>query len=213
MKPARDPNVDYKALVARGYDVCSPEFNAIRVRDARDVLGPLADRLAAGAHELDLGCGAGVPIARTLAQTCSVTGVDISPVQIALAREQVPAATFSVADMASCDFPAASFDAVVSFYAIFHLPRKHHEGLFRNVQRWLKPGGYFMASLASAAEEGYTEDFFGVEMYWSNFSPAEYARMLERSGFEIVEWGVLAHGYSDDELPPESHPLVLARKA
>jgi cyclopropane fatty-acyl-phospholipid synthase-like methyltransferase len=212
MKPARDPNVDYKALVARGYDACSPDFNAVRVGDASEVLRPLIDRLAAGARVLDLGCGAGVPIARTLAQTFSVTGVDISPVQIALARAQVREAEFSVADMASCDFPAASFDAVVSFYAIFHLPREQHEGVFRNVHRWLAAGGYFLASLASHAEDGYTEDFFGVEMYWSNFAPVEYGPMLERCGFEIVEWGVLPHGYSDDGLPAESHPLVLARK-
>ena len=39
---------------------------------------------------LDLGCGAGVPIARRLAERYKVTGVDISERQIMLVRRNVP---------------------------------------------------------------------------------------------------------------------------
>merc|ERR1719356_676057 len=45
--------------------------------------------LAFGAHVLELGCGAGVPVARTIvhhSQELRVTGVDISEAQIELAK-------------------------------------------------------------------------------------------------------------------------------
>lgn len=213
MKPAQDPNVDYRALVKRGYDACSAEFNATRSHESGDVLLPLIERLTPGARVLDLGCGTGVPIARTLARTCAVTGVDLSTAQVALARRQVPEATFVASDMATCEFRAGSFDAVVSFYAIFHLPREEHEALFGRIHRWLKPGGYLMASLAFPNEEAYTEEFFGVEMYWSNYSIGEYEAMLTRRGFELIGRDDLPHGYDGDEHKPESHPLVLAQKA
>ena len=110
------------------------------------------------------------------------------------------------------EFRAASFDAVVSFYAIFHLPREQHEALFERIHGWLKPRGYLMASLAFPDEEAYTEDFFGAEMYWSNYGLGEYEAMLGRSGFELIARDTLSHGYDGEEHKPESHPLVLARK-
>ena len=49
--------------------------------------------------------------------------VDISPRQIALARVNVPGAEFIEGDAASLDFGEDSFDAVVSFYMLEHIPR------------------------------------------------------------------------------------------
>lgn len=54
-----------------------------------------------------------------------VTGVDLSDTMIERARELVPGARFLRGDVTSVDevdFDAASFDAVVSFYALIHLP-------------------------------------------------------------------------------------------
>ncbi len=160
---------------------------------------------------LDLGCGAGAPITRALAEQFAVTGVDVSAGQLALARKQAPGATFLQGDMMSCDFPAESFDAVVSFYAIFHLPREEHEPLLRKIHDWLRPGGYLLATLAMTNEAAYTEEFFDVEMYWSHYSAEEYRAMLTRTGFVLIESGVLHHGYDDDTAKPEQHPIFFAQ--
>ena len=135
---------------------------------------------------LDLGCGTGVPIARALARTHRVVGVDMSGGQLALAREQAPSASLIRADMSTVAFRPASFDAVVSFYAIFHLPLSEHAPLIARISTWLKPGGYLMATFSPNREEGYTEDFFGAEMYWSNLSLPESRALLEQNGFEIL---------------------------
>ncbi|MFI5315906.1 MAG: methyltransferase domain-containing protein, partial [Myxococcota bacterium] len=126
----------------------------------------------------------------------------------------VPSARFVESDLMGVDFAPASFDAIVSFYAIFHLPREEHEELFRRIARWLAPGGYLLATVARFREDAYTEDdFFGVRMYWSNWSRDDYQQMLVQLGFELLEAQTLGHGYHSHEPPRlEAHPLLFARK-
>jgi len=215
MKPADDPNYDYKALVQRGYDRCAQEYNQARQDEAQPELALLIKRLHQGARVLDIGCGAGVPIAQTLAQRFHVTGIDLSSKMIATAQSNVPEATFIQSDIMDAQFPKGHFDAAVSFYAIFHLPRQEHPELFRRIHSWLKGGGYFMGTVAQFNQSAYTEDdFFGETMYWSNFCLEDYQNLLTEIGFQLFEAGALGHGYNaDEDIPEEHHPLVFAQKA
>jgi ubiquinone/menaquinone biosynthesis C-methylase UbiE len=109
---------DPKQIVARGYDEVAQrylEWSALRPSSARlHYLNLALDRIARDAKVLELGCGAGIPMTAALADGREVTGVDLSAVQIELARRNVPTAMFLQADMTALDFPAASFDAVMS---------------------------------------------------------------------------------------------------
>jgi cyclopropane fatty-acyl-phospholipid synthase-like methyltransferase len=210
LKSANDPKADYKELVRRGYDRCAEDYNAGRQKEA-DYLGPLIDKLSPGARVLDIGCGGGRPVCSELAKCFQVTGVDISIVQIELAKQSVPTAEFLCGDIMCQEFPPSHFDAITSFYTIFHLPKEEHAELFARVHRWLRPGGYFMCTLGVHDEAPYTEDdFFGVTMYWSNFGHEGYRRMLETQGFRIVADTELASGFEDG--PAERHPLLLMQK-
>lgn len=215
MQAASDPNLDYKALVQHGYDLCAAAYEQARRREAYIELDLLTRHLPDGAHVLDIGCGAGVPITYTLAQRFRVTGVDISGEQIRRARRNVPTGTFIQGDIMSVDFPPAHFEAVLAFYAIFHLPREEHPGLFRRIHAWLKPGGCLLATLASVAEVAYIEDdFFGVTMYWSNYGLDDYKAILARTGFRVLETAIVGHGYAEEQQAPlELHPLILAQVA
>src|SRR5437868_768090 len=94
--------VDPKQIVADGYDQIAETYAARAVRASQRVGGSGRDRflaayladLPAGARVLDLGCATGVPVARTLAERFIVTGVDVSPQSIELARQNVPGAAF-----------------------------------------------------------------------------------------------------------------------
>jgi SAM-dependent methyltransferase len=213
VKLADDPRRDYRKLVASGYDTVAATFNASRSREDARALDPLCERIPSGARVLDLGCGAGVPIARRLSRSYDVVGVDLSAAQLELARRQAPGATFVRGDMTSITFRDASFDAVVSFYAIFHVPREQHAALFVRIRGWLRPRGYLLATLALHDEPAYTEDFFGAEMFWSNYGIGTYRAMLGDAGFAIVRDEMLGHGYGDGEHPAEAHPFVLAQAA
>ena len=214
MKPADDPRVDYKEMVRVGYDRCSIGYTGTRSKRSPRALGLLTDRLHDRAAILDIGCGAGVPITRTLSRKHDVTGIDISEKQIELARVHVPDASFVCKDIMECRFADSAFDAIVAFYSIFHLPKDQQFRLFSRVFHWLKPGGYFFATLSMDNDAPYTEDdFFGVRMYWSNLSLEEYRKALQKTGFNIITIEMLGHGYkSSESVKPESHPIILAQK-
>jgi cyclopropane fatty-acyl-phospholipid synthase-like methyltransferase len=195
-------------LVRQTYDRIAVEYNEGRLRESRDSdsLLPLLEKLSPASRVLDLGCGAGVPITRALAQRFEVVGLDFSARQIELARRQVSIARLVIGDISSCEFATGSFDAVVSFFAIFHTRRESHGDLFRRIHRRLKPGGYFLATLSLHSEADYTEpDFYGAEMYWSNFGLDEYRQLLRTTGFELLDYWLLG----DDN---ETHPVVFATR-
>lgn len=208
--------MDPKDIVRAGYDKISHTYrgdaidpaNPDHLRYARWV-SELLTVIPAPTAVLDLGCGNGLPTAKLLADTgCAVTGVDISPVQIARARELVPQATFICADMTELDFPASTFAAIVSFYAIIHIPLAEQPALFANIHRWLQSGGYLMATVGADAWTGTEENWLQVPdapMYWSHADAATYRQWLEDHGF-VIQW---------TRFVPEGqagHSLVLARK-
>lgn len=214
MMPANNPEVDYRALVRRSYDACAEEYGeSRRVEPGIEIRG-LLDRLENGAAVLDIGCGTGVPIAKSLDNRYHVTGLDVSQEMISWARQNVPTGEFVCDDVMSVEFEPARFDAVVAFYSIFHIPREEHPTLFSRIHKWLKPGGYLLCTLSHTSEEGYTEnDFFGVTMYWSNYGLREYLVMLADAGFRVVDVSSTSSGYEDSfEGVTEDHPLVLAQK-
>ena len=120
-------------LVRRGYDTISMAYRGDDGRagasSAEDVsryagwVAELAGLLRPGARVVDLGCGAGVPATRELTgHGLQVIGVDFSAVQLRRARRLVPAARLIQADMTALHLRPASADAVVSFYALIHVP-------------------------------------------------------------------------------------------
>ena len=154
---------------------------------------------------LDLGCGCGVPATAILAERYAVTGVDLSPVQISRARRLVPAARFQCADMSGLEFPAQSFAAVVSFYAIIHLPLEEQPAVFKSIYRWLRPGGYLLATVGSGAWTGIENDWLGAPMYWSHADQPTYIAWLEETGFDVLWTRFIPEGTG-------GHTLILGKR-
>lgn len=189
-----DQPQDPKSIVQHGYDAVSYAYRG----DVEDEhckiyhawLDELLPEVPRGAPVLDLGCGNGVPVTRRLACDYAVTGIDLSEVQIERARKNVlagpglPAPVLLQADMTELDFPAESFAAITSFYAIIHIPLEEQPALLRKIQRWLRPGGLFMATVGHRPWTG-TEDNWldaGAAMYWSHTGAETYIRWLEEAG-------------------------------
>jgi SAM-dependent methyltransferase len=203
--------MDAKSVVRDGYNALAAAYLEARSQDSPDVqlLYELADRLPSGAAVLDAGCGAGVPVARILSESFDVTGVDFAQAQVELARRLVPQARFLCQDMTALVFPDESFDAIVSYYAIIHIPRREHRPLLQEFNRLLKPGGLALLCLGAEDLEDDLDGFLGVPMYWSHYDAAVYRDMLAETGFEIVLERVVA----DVTAAEGSHFFALARKA
>lgn len=198
-------------LVQQGYDKIAYEYLAWREQEplwARSELHDLAVRLPPDARVLDAGCGAGVPVAQFLSAQFRVTGIDLSPAQIALARQRVSPAEFIQGEMTALDTLCApeSFDAVTCFYALIHVPREQHARVLANFYLVLKPKGYLLLVTGNNDTPGDIDGFFGVEMYWSHFDRTHGLQMIRDAGFEII-WDKII-----SDRPSGSHVLVLAQK-
>lgn len=183
--------LDAKQVVEQGYDRIAERHlewaKSVRVEERARYTSVLLDQLSPGAQVLDLGCGAGVPTTLELARKFRVTGVDISKHQIALARQNVPTAQFIEADITQLDFPPASFDAVIAFYALIHIPRQEQSGVLRNISTWLRPGGLLVATMSKhAARRDFGEDFLGTRMFWSGFDGETNKRLVQEAGLQIM---------------------------
>jgi SAM-dependent methyltransferase len=177
-------------IVESGYDALGERYVEWSARvdgDPRDrYLDDLSGRLPDGARVLDLGCGAGLPSTRKLAERFDVVGVDLSARQLELARKNVPGATFVLGDMTRISFPRASFAAITAFYSISHLPREEHATLLGRVVDWLEPGGLFLATLGAGDGPDWTGDWLGVPMFFSSWDADTNRTLLRGVGFELV---------------------------
>ena len=222
--PGNDPAVTHgsprgaaeqRELVRRGNDAISHAYRrddgssnegtADTTRIYAAWLQELAAHLPRDAHVLDIGCGAGVPADRWLTDAgFSVTGVDFSAVQIERARELVPEATFICADLASFDAADATFDAVISLYALIHVPLEDQRRLFPRIRRWLRPAGLLLAIVGHDRWTG-VEDYLGAPMFWDHADAATYLDWLKGEGFDVAWTRFIPEGSG-------GHTLLLARK-
>lgn len=178
-------------LVRSGYNALSRCYRGDNDSADRYVpwIAGLRERLSGTARVLDIGCGCGVPVARDLALAGhQVTGADISDVQVERARQLVPSATFVRADVSELDFPASSFDAIVCLYLLIHLPIDRQPGLLGDMARWLRPGGWLLATTGQDAWTGTQENWLGgpAAMWWSHADAATYLTWIEQAGLEVT---------------------------
>jgi SAM-dependent methyltransferase len=186
---------DAKRLVSAGYDIVAARYldwssgSRVRLRYLKKLLDLLPPEHG---QVLELGCGAGVPVACALAERAHVTGVDISSVQIERARQAVPKGDFLCADMMSVAFPPARFDVVAAFYAITHLPRSEHAELLDRILTWLRPGGWLLASFGSRdCADAVVSDWLGAPNFFSHFDATTNRGLVQAAGFEIVQQAIL----------------------
>jgi len=209
------------AIVEAGYDAMAGQYleympaagEGPRLR----FLDELQRRLADGSDVVDLGCGAGVPCTRLLAERHSVLGVDVSAAQLSLATRNVPTARFVKADFADLELPAASIDAVTAFYSMTHVPRDRHREVFGRIAGWLRPGGYLLLTLsASGGSHGVQDDFCGVPMYVSGFAPDMNRELLRAASLDIILDEIVPNADAESStfqwvlarLPGSTTPLV-----
>ncbi|MCA8960832.1 MAG: methyltransferase domain-containing protein [Planctomycetes bacterium] len=149
-------------------------------------------RFDADDRVLDLGCGTGTQTILVGRRCRQVVGVDTDPAWIARAR-QVAARFEGVVDCAfrhgpveAQGFESASFDRVLSFCVIEHIP--NYDEVLAELHRVLKPGGQLV--LSADALEG-IEDPELIERHRTDnhvfqyFRADTFRRCLEEAGFEV----------------------------
>lgn len=204
---------DPKRCVREGYDVASRAYRGDQIDELTQSryarwISLLDSVLPMHGQVLDLGCGCGLPAARLLAEKYSVTGVDLSPVQIERARKLVPQAIFHCADFATFPLPADAYDAVVCLYAIIHIPLAEQPGVIRGIGNTIRRGGALLMIVGHSAWTGAEANWLGVAgatMCWSQESEETYRRWIVDVGLHIQHCEFVPEGR-------DGHALILAIK-
>lgn len=129
-----DPSMSYSAAIYREADDGSLE-SAQHAKYRR-----ILNRLKAGVGErvLEIGCGWGGFAEMAVADGLQVTGLTLSPAQLAWAQQRVPEADLRLQDYRDTQ---ARFDHVVSIEMFEAVGERFWPGYFKTVARALKPGG------------------------------------------------------------------------
>jgi len=96
-------------------------------------------------------------------------------------------ATIQAADMRKLPFEAATFDGIVSAYAIDHLNRDGIIESLHEASRVLKPRGEFL--LMVIGKEPWVNFAFGPLLLHSGRGPEWWSGRLREAGFQVVEQG------------------------
>jgi SAM-dependent methyltransferase len=163
-------------------------------------VGPAGERL------LDVGCGTGHWSRFFVGMGYRVTGIDIEPKMIEVARAHLPTVSFQVADACELPFADASFDVVASMATLEFIPDPSMA--VREMARCAKPGGTLLVGtlnrLAALNQQRLSE---GKEPYVSAhlFSPDEVRSLL-------APWGEV-HIVASIPGERKTQPLLLGHLA
>ncbi len=139
-----------------------------------------------GKDILDIGSSFGWFEKMALENKCkSVTGIEPKKKDFYSAKKEVPGATFKKGSALNLSFKKKSFDLVVMFDVIEHIPKNTEPKAIGEIKRVLRPGG----KLVLSTPFDYWLSKIMDPAWWlighRHYKEMELAQMLMKSGFKI----------------------------
>jgi len=173
----------------------------------------LLPRLPPDARILDVGCGTGVPTARALtAAGHRVSGIDISPVMIELARTNVPEADFTVADILDVPIDPGMFDAATAFFSLLMLPRADIPKALATLHEAIAPAGHLLLGMVEADLDDTPIPFVGHTIRVSGYPTNELASVVTKAGFTIEHQKTKTYEPVAESAPPETQQFLYCHR-
>jgi ubiquinone/menaquinone biosynthesis C-methylase UbiE len=200
---------------AAGFDTIGSRYDEVFPHKDGQVkaVEELLTRLTSGARVLDIGCGTGIPTARQLvAAGCEVTGIDISPVMLDLARRNVPEATYLQRDAVDVDTSLGHFDAVVAFFSLLMLPRREIVTTLERIGELLAPAGWLALGMVEADLDDVELPFLGLPLRVTGWPREQLRTVVEAAGFQVQAQDVRVYDPPAPDVPPEIQLFLLAKR-
>lgn len=177
------------------YEAAAPRYTLSTALDRHRHLDPFLDRLEAGAHVLELGCGNGRDARHMLDRGFRVDATDGTAAMVRKANEAFDVHARQLRfDELTAD---AEYDVVWAHACLLHLPRAALPDALSRIHRALKPGGWHFANfkLSDADHPDEGRDPLGR---WTNLpSPEWLCSAYEEAGFLVSDTDRYAGNGSD----------------
>lgn len=137
---------------------------------------------------VDAGCGTG-RMTRLLASLgVDVSGIDLSPGMISVARRNYPGLSFDAAGLSELPFADMQLGGVFAWYSIIHSPPEELPRVFAEFFRVLTPGGHALLSFQVGEGHRHLSRAYGhdVSLESQLFTPETIAGLLTDSGFSVI---------------------------
>ncbi|MDT7790343.1 MAG: hypothetical protein QOF58_8762 [Pseudonocardiales bacterium] len=178
-----DTKIAYDAVAGLYAEMFSDILDRLPLE--RALLRAFADIVGEAGPVADLGCGPGHLTAHLHELGLDVSGVDLSPEMIALARQAHPGLRFDEGSMTALDVEDAALGGILAFYSVIHTPPQRLTEVFDEFARVLKPGGHVLLGFF-AGDEAWPREFDHKVTLAYRWSPDALAAVAGQSGFTEV---------------------------
>lgn len=236
--PSTDPTPTPAPIVigsAEHFSSLGTKYEAYFGHDAglRRFVQQAVTHLPPKASVLDVGCGTGNPVAKTIAAGGHhVHGIDISEEMVRLSRIAVPSGRFEIADMQTWTPPEVlRLDAIFVMLSLFAFGREEIEEVIGRMGSFLKTGGTLCVGSIAAEDchpeskgKKYDDDgFCARDIGWrfmgrsdeaiTLFTREGWKHLLSENRFEIVD--TLTELFvppAEAECDDEMHYFIISKK-
>jgi len=191
------------------YDQISGTWDAWRrQRPVNTCIREVAGKIRPGGRVLDIGCGAGQPIASFLVhEGFAVTGIDLSPRMIEKAKGlNLPGAEFLCVDFLDYE-TEQTFDGLIAFDSLWHIAHKDQPAIYPRLAKLAAPGCRLLFT-AGRTEGEVQGEMFGQPFFYGALEADTIRALLEENGF-IIEQFLTDYA---EETTGTRDLLVVARK-
>lgn len=167
-----------------------------------------------GSKILDLGCGPGNITNYLLHKRADykITGIDVSPQMLELAKKNNPTADFKVMDIRHLQTLDKRFHGIIAGFCAPYLSAEDLRQLWKAATRLLIDPGilYFSFVEGDPQDSGYQTGGDGSRVFFYYHLLSDITQELKENGFEIVQ--IYYKIYRRLGKPKETHTILLTRK-
>lgn len=170
-------------------DVYSEEFG--RLYEDLDVVNEFMNKLKPNSKILDLGAGTGKLTALFIKKGHQAICYDFSKEMMRKSREYYPNLPYILDDMLNMKqhFKSNTFDGIIAFYSLFHIPREDLDEVISSIYDLLKDNGLFcfvvqLGNGEQLIDEPYLKDHGKNVLYFNFFTKDLINQMLRNNNFE-----------------------------
>ncbi|NJQ03703.1 class I SAM-dependent methyltransferase [Streptomyces sp. PLAI1-29] len=213
---------DFLTATRASYDTLADEYHRRSHAELeakpleRAMLTAFAELVRAGGlgPVADVGCGTGRVTAYLHGLGVPVTGIDLSPGMLAVARRNHPDLRFEEGSMLSLDLPDAALGGVLAWYSTIHVPDAQLPVVFAEFHRVLAPGGYLLLGFQAGEDTLRLTEGWGhpIALDFRRRQPDDVAGLLADAGLETRVRQLRARDETGEYAERTPQAMLLARR-